>query len=1042
MASGVFYGTTTNTYVKCALTWSSTPDSGTWTSHVTVTLSLMKTSKSTSHTTGTGYFRLNFAGGNYDWNAGSVDIPNDNVWRAKKTWDFGHITHGADGALAIAMSLVNSGNYSGLPSTTYTDSYVSGTAVLDTFTLPTYAIVASTGANGTVTPAGTTTVNGGASQAYAITPATGYHIADVLVDSVSVGAVASYTFSNVGAAHTISATFHADPATSFAITITSGSGGTVAGPANVVSGQDGAYTITADSGYAITDVLADGISVGAVATYTFVNVVATHTISATFTLIPAPPADPTPTPVGVTITRAHTVIASTGVITKAQYSLTYQDLATRTAHVDITHGVESIFSGDVLPNTDISLLHAVVHDATVTMVVTTTHPIVTDSQSIDFWESANVEDNTWTFLGYADDQLVGMTANNQLWNGENDHYVLANALGVTDPSALVFANLTVVDASATPLTIHDHVDATNVFRITLSYTLLNRYGPTLPSTALTFYASKPTTQWTTASFVQITGSAANGVGIEAVELYYTEGEYQEPAFLGRVNLPADAAAVAITSSSVANPSVITTTADHNLTNGETVTIAGHSGSTPTIDGNRVATVTAHDTFTIPVNVSAGGTGGTMVRVAKPWVFNWTGYQTDTSMWTIANLTPPVQNYTLGVPASKMAVLDGVPYFWGNNTYPYRIWIGGNPGNRFSVSSGTGGGFVDVDPGVGTEVKKVLKFKTQQGAAIVTALCDNANSQREARFNLVESSIAISDEQSVKGWMAEKIAGTVGCKSGNGAVAAGDGLYAVSRYGLAITTLTMEYNSQLQIMYVSDPIAPVFLKQLGHQLDLAVLFEVNGVLYMTFSEEDLTLSNIIFCYDIALKAWWTYTLDVTDPILNMIAIDYDGGREGIGIITENSVFLLPTTVDEAITTLPAHEVLIESGELTTMQPLQSMHHLAQLEFRFDYFIGDMDIVVTMIDQFGRTITTSKTVSHTLLQHQLAEYIRIDQVVESYKVVLSGHAKMRLTHFIAKLYPKSNRIGMTWGFDSQQSHASVGSIHRTFSSYNDLRDAIIP
>jgi hypothetical protein len=295
---------------------------------------------------------------------------------------------------------------------------------------------------------------------------------------------------------------------------------------------------------------------------------------------------------------------------------------------------------------------------------------------------------------------------------------------------------------------------------------------------------------------------------------------------------------------------------------------------------------------------------------------------------------------------------------------------------------------------------------------------------------------------VKGWMAEKIAGAVGCKSSNGAVASGDGLYAVSRYGLAITTLTMEYNSQLQVMYVSDPIAPVFLKQHGHQLDASVLFAVNGVLYMTFSTLDASLDNILFCYDIALKAWWTYTLDTAgERILNMIHIDHEGGREGIGIITTDHVYLMPTTVDEALTVLPAHEILIESGELTTMQPIQSMHHISQLEFFFDYFIGALDIEVVLVDQFGRTITTTKTITHATLQHELSEYLRIDQVVKSYKVVLRGHAKMRMTHFIAKLYPKSNRIGMPWGFDSQQTHAS-GTIHRTFTSYNDVREAIIP
>lgn len=67
--------------------------------------------------------------------------------------------------------------------------------------------------------------------------------------------------------------------------------------------------------------------------------------------------------------------------------------------------------------------------------------------------------------------------------------------------------------------------------------------------------------------------------------------------------------VAVTSSSVANPSVITTAANR-FVSADTVTIAGHSGSTPDINGDRVATVTSGTTFTIPVNVTGGGTGGT------------------------------------------------------------------------------------------------------------------------------------------------------------------------------------------------------------------------------------------------------------------------------------------------------------------------------------------------------------------------------------------------------------------------------------------------
>ncbi|MBM3242795.1 T9SS type A sorting domain-containing protein [Candidatus Poribacteria bacterium] len=75
--------------------------------------------------------------------------------------------------------------------------------------IPSYTITASAGTGGSINPSGEVTVNYGGSQTFTITPDTGYYIADVLVDSASVGAVESYTFSNVTANHTISASFFA-----------------------------------------------------------------------------------------------------------------------------------------------------------------------------------------------------------------------------------------------------------------------------------------------------------------------------------------------------------------------------------------------------------------------------------------------------------------------------------------------------------------------------------------------------------------------------------------------------------------------------------------------------------------------------------------------------------------------------------------------------------------------------------------------------------------------------------------------------------------
>jgi len=69
------------------------------------------------------------------------------------------------------------------------------------------------------------------------------------------------------------------------MTATAGTNGSVTGAATAVCGTNVSYTITPDACYQIADVLVDGVSVGAVGSYTFSNVTAAHTISATFSII-------------------------------------------------------------------------------------------------------------------------------------------------------------------------------------------------------------------------------------------------------------------------------------------------------------------------------------------------------------------------------------------------------------------------------------------------------------------------------------------------------------------------------------------------------------------------------------------------------------------------------------------------------------------------------------------------------------------------------------------------------------------------------------
>lgn len=70
-------------------------------------------------------------------------------------------------------------------------------------------------------------------------------------------------------------------------------------------------------------------------------------------------------------------------------------------------------------------------------------------------------------------------------------------------------------------------------------------------------------------------------------------------------------AIAITSNTLANPTVVTTTTPHGFVTGNVVTISGVITSAPTINSTYTVTVTGASTFTVPVNVTTAGTGGSV-----------------------------------------------------------------------------------------------------------------------------------------------------------------------------------------------------------------------------------------------------------------------------------------------------------------------------------------------------------------------------------------------------------------------------------------------
>jgi len=173
----------------------------------------------------------------------------------------------------------NLGSYS------YTFSSVAANhTITATFAAATYTITPSAGSGGSISPTSAQVTSGG-SQSFTIAPNSGYKVADVKVDGTSVGAVSSYNFSNVTSNHTISATFTTSTLSSYSITASAGTGGSISpsGTVTVSSGSSKTFTIKPNNNrFRITDVKVNGVSKGAISSYTFSSIAANHTIQAYF----------------------------------------------------------------------------------------------------------------------------------------------------------------------------------------------------------------------------------------------------------------------------------------------------------------------------------------------------------------------------------------------------------------------------------------------------------------------------------------------------------------------------------------------------------------------------------------------------------------------------------------------------------------------------------------------------------------------------------------------------------------------------------------
>lgn len=142
--------------------------------------------------------------------------------------------------------------------------------------------------HGTVSPAGKTPVIAGSAMAVSFVPDSGYVVNKVMVDGISVPfAGNSYQFASVDQDHTLVVSFRSadePPVKTYMLTPSAGAGGTISpsSPVLIDEGQSQTFRFTPDAGFAVSAVKVDGVNKGALSSYTFDNVQASHTIAVEF----------------------------------------------------------------------------------------------------------------------------------------------------------------------------------------------------------------------------------------------------------------------------------------------------------------------------------------------------------------------------------------------------------------------------------------------------------------------------------------------------------------------------------------------------------------------------------------------------------------------------------------------------------------------------------------------------------------------------------------------------------------------------------------
>jgi hypothetical protein len=149
------------------------------------------------------------------------------------------------------------------------------------FTKKTFNIEITANSNGTTMPSKSDILEYGDNKIMIFSPASGFHISDVLVDNSSMGPLHEFTFYNITSNHTVEAFFEINL---YSIEVSyQGNGNIIPGSISEVEyGSSQNFQIVPAEGNHIEDVKINNISIGAVENYTLTNITNNQTIHAIF----------------------------------------------------------------------------------------------------------------------------------------------------------------------------------------------------------------------------------------------------------------------------------------------------------------------------------------------------------------------------------------------------------------------------------------------------------------------------------------------------------------------------------------------------------------------------------------------------------------------------------------------------------------------------------------------------------------------------------------------------------------------------------------